>query len=96
MAAACLYLMQTEVNLESSSRLFNVGFGSDLRIHELAELIQSIVGFEGEVIWDLSKPDGSPRKLLDVSLLRSLGWEASTALSTGVKSVYKTYSAYSK
>lgn len=91
MAEACLYLMQKEVHLESTSRLFNVGYGSDVTIRELAELVQSVVGFEGEVIWDRSKPDGTPRKLMDVSLLSGLGWKASTDLVKGVTSVYKTY-----
>ena len=96
MAEACLYLMQTEVDLESSLRLFNVGCGSDVTIRELAELVQGIVGFEGEVVWDLSKPDGTPRKLMDVSLLNSFGWEASTSLVTGVKNLYKSYLADSE
>ena len=96
MAAACLFLMQYDFRPQSAtpgsaSRLFNVGVGSDVTIRELAELVQQIVGFDGDVIWDESKPDGTPRKLLDVSRLQALGWQASVDLEEGIRSVYEKY-----
>ena len=71
--------------------ILNVGVGSDLSIKELAELISSIVGFKGEIIWDSSKPDGTPRKLLDISKLKRLGWLAKTDLEKGIKLTLKSY-----
>jgi len=68
--------------------LYNVGFGSDLTIKELAETIQKTVGHEGEIIWDSSKPDGTPKKLMDSSKFRSLGWSPKISLETGIKSTY--------
>ena len=91
MAEACLFLMQAEVDPKNTSRLFNVGSGSDITIKALAELVQDIVGFEGEVVWDAEKPDGTPRKLMDVSQLKSEGWQATTALRDGIASVYQDY-----
>jgi GDP-L-fucose synthase len=66
----------------------NVGTGKDITIMELAELIAEIVGYDGEVIWDTSKPNGTPRKLMDVSRLRHIGWSYSTELSRGISEVY--------
>lgn len=94
MVAACLFLMDFEdAQLAAShpSRFYNVGMGSDVTILELAELVQQIVGFDGEVVWDSSKPDGTPRKLMDVSLLNSLGWKASISLKDGISDAYRTY-----
>jgi GDP-L-fucose synthase len=69
----------------------NVGVGEDISIRELAELIQGIVGFRGEIIWDGSKPDGTPRKLLDVSRLRALGWSPTISLVAGIESTYEWF-----
>jgi len=91
MVDACLFLMRSEVDKNNSSRLFNVGSGSDITIKGLAELVRCIVGFEGEVVWDASKPDGAPRKLMDVSQLKKQGWQASTALHDGIFTAYKAY-----
>lgn len=71
----------------------NVGVGEDVPIRALAELIRSIVGFEGEIEWDSSKPDGTPRKLLDVSRLEALGWKPTIALEQGIKSTYEWFVA---
>jgi len=71
--------------------LYNVGFGSDLTIKELAETIQKTVAHEGEIIWDSSKPDGTPKKLMDSSKFRSLGWSPKIDLETGIKSTYKWF-----
>jgi GDP-L-fucose synthase len=69
----------------------NVGVGQDGSIKELAELIQGAVAFEGEIEWDSSKPDGTPRKLLDVSRISSLGWKAQISLEEGIASTYEWY-----
>ena len=84
LADACVFLMERW----ESPEIVNVGTGSDLRIKELAELIGSIVGFEGHLVFDRSKPDGVPRKLLDSSRLRDLGWSPTTALEEGIRKTY--------
>jgi GDP-L-fucose synthase len=87
LADACLFLMNTY----NEKELVNVGTGVDLSIGELANEISSIIGYEGQISWDSSKPDGTPQKLLDVSKLRSLGWEASTSLQEGIKIAYADF-----
>ena len=87
LADACLFLM----NSYNEKELVNVGTGVDLSIVELANEISSIIGYEGQISWDSSKPDGTPQKLLDVSKLRSLGWEASTSLQEGIKKAYADF-----
>ncbi len=84
LAEACLFLMEKY----ESPELINVGCGQDLRIRELAELIQNIVGFTGKIEWDASKPDGTPRKLLDVSRLTELGWKPRVGLEEGLRATY--------
>jgi GDP-L-fucose synthase len=84
---ACLFLLQ---NYDDDVAI-NVGFGEDICIIDLAELIKSIVGFEGEIDWDSSKPDGTPRKLLDVSKMKNLGWSPAITLEDGIASTYKWY-----
>ncbi len=74
-----------------SEQILNVGAGMDLTIAELAETIRSITGFDGKIVWDASKPDGTPRKLLDVSRLASLGWKARIPLRAGLEATYKWY-----
>jgi len=69
----------------------NVGTGSDVTIAELAELIGKTVGFRGKIIWDRSMPDGTPRKLLDVSKIQSLGWRHTTELKDGLKMAYEDF-----
>jgi len=91
MAKACLFLMQADVDKKNTSRLFNVGSGSDLTIKALAELVQGIVGFDGDCVWDDSKPDGTPRKLMDVSQLKHEGWQATISLQEGIARVYQDY-----
>lgn len=85
MADACVYLMQSY----DEQGFVNIGTGIDITIKDLAELIKNIVGFEGELIWDSSKPDGTPRKLMDVSKLTNLGWKYSINLEEGIQSVYQ-------
>ena len=89
LADACVHLMQTGYD----GPLVNVGTGTDVTIRELAETVMQVVGFEGRIVFDSSKPDGTPRKLLDVSRLTALGWTASTALRKGIALSYQDFLA---
>ena len=71
--------------------LYNVGSGQDITIKELAESIQKIIGHQGKIIWDVNKPDGSPRKLMDVSKMKDIGCEYSTELEDGIKRTYQWF-----
>jgi GDP-L-fucose synthase len=84
MADACVFLMENNI----TQGLFNVGTGTDVTIHELAELVMEVVDFKGKLVFDTTKPDGTPRKLLDVSRLGALGWKASVSLLDGIKLAY--------
>jgi GDP-L-fucose synthase len=86
LAEACLFLMLNH----NESGLVNVGVGEDLSIFDLAAKISALVGYEGKTVWDSTKPDGTPKKLMDVSKLSALGWKASTSLDQGLKKVYDT------
>lgn len=88
MADACVFLMEQE-GIEPS--LFNVGTGEDITIRELAETVMEIVEFKGAIVFDSSKPDGTPRKLLNVDRLRSLGWSARTTLRDGLRATYADF-----
>jgi len=99
MADACVFLMNLSDDLygriaqsELQAPLLNIGCGEDLTVRELAELIRDVVGYEGQLAFDASKPDGTPRKLLDVSRMKELGWQASITLREGLAAVYKEYS----
>lgn len=85
LAEACLYLMQTY----NEKGLVNIGTGTDVTILELAELIKQITGYQGEIVLDATKPDGTPRKLMDVSKLAAAGWRAKIDLKTGIEMVYE-------
>jgi GDP-L-fucose synthase len=87
LADACFFLMQNY----NEAGLVNVGVGEDLEIKELATLIGQIVGYKGEIQHDLTKPDGTPRKLMDVSKLHSFGWKARISLEEGLRSVYEEF-----
>ena len=87
LADACLFLM----NHYSGDETVNVGTGKELSIKELTELVAKVVGFQGKILWDSSKPDGTPRKLLDVSKLENLGWKYSIELEEGVKLAYQDF-----
>jgi len=86
LAAACYFLMEHY----NEPGLVNIGTGEDVSIRELAELIQKIVGYRGEIKWDATKPDGTPRKLMDVSKLNAFGWQYSIGLEEGIRKVYET------
>lgn len=87
LAEACLFLMENY----NESELVNIGTGEDVTIKNLAALVKQIVGFKGEIIWDTSKPDGTPRKLMDVSKLHGLGWHHKIALEDGIKLAYQDF-----
>jgi GDP-L-fucose synthase len=87
MADACVFLMKTY----SSGDIVNVGMGDDISIADLARLIGEIVGYKGQLVFDTSKPDGTPRKLLDVSRLTAAGWMARTSLRDGIAATYRWY-----
>ena len=87
LAEACLFLM-----LNYNGKMFvNVGSGEDITIRELAETVKDIVGFKGEIAWDSSKPDGTPRKLMDVSRIQSMGWKHAIELNEGIAAVYQEF-----
>jgi len=87
LADACVFLM----NNYDSPEIINVGVGQDLSIKELVHTIANVVGYQGDFIWDRTKPDGTPRKLLDVSKLNNVGWKASTSLEEGLRKTYEWY-----
>ena len=84
MAEAVVYALENNL----PKYLYNVGTGKDIMIKELAKTIQKVTGHEGNIFWDANKPDGSPRKLMDVSEMKKIGWEYSTELEDGVKKTY--------
>ena len=92
MARGCIHLMEnftpTEEQNESGEIFFNLWTGEDLTIRELAIMIQKIVGFQGEIVWDVSRPNGTPRKLLDMSRIHSTGWKHKIELEDGIKMAY--------
>lgn len=89
LAEACYFLMQTY----NEPHLINIGTGEDLSIKDLALLIKEVVGFEGELVFDSTKPDGTPRKLMDVSKLHAQGWKHQVGLREGLELTYKAYTA---
>jgi GDP-L-fucose synthase len=84
LASACLFLLEEY----DSPEIINVGCGEDISIRKLAELICDVVGFDGELAWDTTKPDGTPRKLLDITKLRNLGWQPTIPLREGIAQTY--------
>jgi len=89
LAAACLLLLEKY----DSPEIINIGYGEDITIRELAELICDVVDFDGELVWDKTKPDGTPRKLLDVTSIRKLGWEPTISLRNGIAQTYEWFLA---
>lgn len=87
LARACVFLMENY----SDEQFINVGYGSDISIRDAAELVKRIVGFRGEIVWDTSKPDGTPRKLMDSSRLFALGWKPQVDLETGLRLAYADF-----
>jgi len=87
MAEAVVFALENKL----PEYLYNIGSGKDISIKQLAETIQNVVGHKGDIIWDNSKPDGTPRKLLDVSKMKALGWHYSTNLKEGVEKTYQWF-----
>jgi GDP-L-fucose synthase len=92
MADACIHLMKTY----SDADMVNIGTGEDITIAEFARLVAGVVGYKGSISHDSSRPDGTPRKLLDVSRLAKLGWRARTSLEDGLRLAYQAYLSESK
>jgi len=98
-ADACVFLMKLSeqqftqiVSQDENQPLVNIGCGQDITVRELAELIAEVVGFRGRLVFDRSKPDGTPRKLLDVSRLAALGWKPRTSLEEALRETYRDFS----
>ena len=87
LAMAVLFALENKL----SEYLYNIGSGKDITIKELAETIQKVVGHQGEIVWDSSKPDGTPRKLMDVSKMKAMGWTYTTELDKGIEKTYKWF-----
>lgn len=87
LASACLFLM----NNYNDSEIINIGVGKDLSILDLAKLVKEAVGYKGEIVWDTSRPDGTPKRLLDVSKIKALGWNPEISLTDGLQKTYKWY-----
>ncbi|MCR9063045.1 MAG: GDP-L-fucose synthase [Cytophagales bacterium] len=87
LASACFYIME---NYNEKTHI-NIGIGEDVSIKELAKIIQNTIGYEGEIVWNTDKPDGTPRKLMDVSKLHELGWKHSIDLKEGIEKVYEDF-----
>jgi GDP-L-fucose synthase len=87
LADACAFLLR----LGDPPDWINVGTGSDVTIRELTEVVARVTGYKGRITWDASKPDGTPRKLLDVSRMTALGWRARTGLEDGIASAYRSF-----
>ncbi len=102
MADACIHILENtdfdDLKPSGTDEIrnthINIGTGNDLTIEELAKLIKKIISYEGQIIWDQSKPDGTYQKLLDVSKLQKLGWKEKIDLENGISSVYKEYIKY--
>lgn len=87
MADACVFLMEKDIR----EGIFNIGTGTDVTIRELTETVMQVVGFQGDIVFDASKPDGTPRKLLNVDRMRDLGWVARTSLREGISLAYEDF-----
>ncbi len=98
MADGCLFLLEnfvpTKEQNEQGDIFFNLGTGVDISIRDLASLFKTMTGFEGEIVWDTSKPDGTPRKLQDMTRMHELGWRHKIALEDGIREVYEEYKKY--
>ena len=96
MASACIHVMNLDKDRYKDSTLpmsshINIGSGKDHTIKRLAEIISKVVGYDGKLVFDTSKPDGTPRKLLDISRITSFGWKSNISLEDGLKDTYKWY-----
>lgn len=92
LADACFYLIQNK-NYQQIGEFVNITDGTDIQLKELILMVKEIVGFDGELIWDTTKPNGTPRKLMDATRIKSLGWEPKISLKEGIESTYKIYTS---
>jgi len=90
LAEAVLFLLENK-NASDIGEIINVGTGTDITIRELAELVANIIGYEGKIVWDTTKPNGTPQKLLDVSRITSMGWRPKIELEEGIRNTYEDY-----
>ncbi len=90
LADGCVYIMEND-DFKDWGEFINIGTGKDIKINDLATLLKEVIGYEGEVKHDFSRPDGTPRKLLDVNKIRGMGWEAKTGLEEGIRKTYDWY-----
>jgi GDP-L-fucose synthase len=90
LAEAIIFLLENK-NASDIGEIINVGTGADSTIRELAELVASIIGYTGEVVWDTTKPNGTPQKLLDVSRIMNMGWKAKISLPRAILSMYEDF-----
>ena len=90
MAEAAIFVME-HCNAEDIKEFVNIGSGEDVALYELAEIVNGVVGFKGEITWDTNRPDGTPRKLLDVSIINDLGWKSRVGLKEGIERTYQWY-----
>lgn len=90
LADACFYLMQNR-DYKDIGELVNITSGTDVQLKDIILMVKEIVGFEGEIAWDTTKPNGTPRKLMDATKIKSLGWEPKISLKAGIESIYKAY-----
>ncbi len=90
LASACIFLMEN-YSYKDIGELINIGAGKDIKVRDLGELIRDIVNFKGDILYDKTKPDGTPRKLLDISKIKRLGWEPSISLRDGIEMTYRWY-----
>jgi GDP-L-fucose synthase len=84
LADAVIFSMENKL----TENMYNIGTGNDISIRDLATIIKKIIGYQGDIIWDNSKPDGTPKKLMDISKMESLGWKYSTNIEEGIKKTY--------
>ena len=92
LADACLFLVENyNANENGNNKIINIGSGVDITIKKLAELIKKITGFKGKIVWDKAKPDGTPKKLLDVTKIQKLGWHHKIELEDGIRQTYEWY-----
>jgi GDP-L-fucose synthase len=92
MADACVFLMETvDASQLTPHGFINIGTGQDITIRELTTILAEVVGYQGEIRWDITKPDGMPQKLLDVSMLEGLGWRYKTSLKEGLHQTYQDF-----